>query len=154
MMFPDRVDAIISEVLAIVEVYSTGDEVWTIYNGVDAWEVFLGYKRAGFTDWLLNVPQDDLYQIYQEFILRWNCAFPGPVRKTTNEFMVLVRLFERKRSVELGVVVAQALGWRVISDRGSITVDIPGNALLSVYFSQEAFVQDVLGAAKVVLSWK
>jgi hypothetical protein len=81
-MFPDMVDAIIGEVLAIVEVYSTGDEAWTIYNGVGAWEVFLGYKRAGFTDWLLSVSQEDLFQIYQDFVLRWNCSFREPMRKS------------------------------------------------------------------------
>ncbi len=153
-MFPDMVDAIMSEVLRIVDAYSTGSEAWTIYNGVDAWEVFLGYKRADFTSWLLSVSEDDLYQIYQDFILRWNYAFREPVRKTTNDFAVLVRRLECERSVEVGMQVAQVLGWRVTSDRGSITVDIPGNALLSVYFSQGAFVDDVLVAARVVLGEK
>jgi hypothetical protein len=152
--FPDMVDALISEVLMIVDAYSTGSEVWTIYNGVDAWEVLLGYKRADVTNWLLSVSQEDLFQIYQDFILRWNCTFREPVRKTSNAFMVLVRRLENECSVEVGMEVAQVLGWRVASDRGSITVDIPGNVLLSVYFSHEAFVDDVLKAAKVVLGWK
>ncbi len=80
-MFPDMIDVLINEVLRIIDVYSTGDEVWTIYNGVDAWDVFLGYKCADFTNWLLSVSQEDLFQIYQDFILRWNCAFREPVRK-------------------------------------------------------------------------
>jgi hypothetical protein len=79
--FPDMVDALISEVLAIVDAYATGNEAWTIYNGVDAWEVLLGYKRADVTNWLLSVSQEDLFQVYQDFILRWNCSFREPVRK-------------------------------------------------------------------------
>ena len=65
---------------------------------------------------------------------------------------MLVARLEKERSYDLCVRVALALGYSLVEKSEAFHLDVPGSRFLSVYFSKDALVDDLLEAGESVLS--
>lgn len=75
----EEIELLIKEVEDLVQMYSDGREVWTIYNGVDAFEVLIGYTSNPYIIfWLQSLSDNAHYQVYPTFIRQWNVVHPSP----------------------------------------------------------------------------
>jgi len=60
----------------------------------------------------------------------------------------LIRRLEGERSYELCVELAGFLGYGISGEPGSVQVDLPHSPVLSVYFSVDALVEDLISDAR------
>jgi len=67
---------------------------------------------------------------------------------------LLVGRLERERSADACVRVAEALGYGLAVEPGSMHLEGPRSRFLSVYFQLDALVDDVLAAGRSALGWK
>ena len=78
----DMIQSLVDEVLDLVENYSDLTDVWTLYNGVEAWDVLYGYTQdVRLLDWLKSLSDEQHHHVYEDFLRRWTFLYPRPVYK-------------------------------------------------------------------------